>query len=160
MGKSVACVERAELGGICLNWGCIPTKTLLHDAHLFHQILTEGAAFGLAVDKSKLQWDKIVARSRQVAGTLSGQIGFLFKKFGIVHLKGSGFVARGAGASGASPCLVDVKDDKGAVETVSAKFVLICTGARNRELPGMKVDGQNVLSSREAMILKEIPKKL
>jgi len=160
LGKKVACVERAELGGICLNWGCIPTKTLIHDAHLYHQVLTEAADFGLTVDKSKLQWDKIVGRSRQVSAKLSGQVAFLFKKFGIVHLKGTGFVARSAGAGGASPCLVDVKDDKGAVETVSTKFVLICTGARNRELPGMKVDGQNVLSSREAMILKEIPKKL
>jgi dihydrolipoamide dehydrogenase len=160
MGKKVACVEKAELGGICLNWGCIPTKTLIHDAHLFHQILHEAAAFGLTVDKAKLQWEKIVARSRQVAGTLSSQIGFLFKKSGVVHLKGSGFVARGQGAGGSSPCLVDVKDASGNVETVSTKFVLVCTGARNRELPGVKVDGQNVLSSREAMVLKEIPKKL
>ena len=62
MGKTVACVEKAELGGSCLNWGCIPTKTLLHDAHLFHQILNEGAAWGLTVDKAKLQWDKIIGQ--------------------------------------------------------------------------------------------------
>src|SRR6185295_1615581 len=103
MGKKVACVEKAELGGICLNWGCIPTKTLIHDAHLFHQVLTEAAAFGLAIDKTKLQWDKVVGRSRQVAGTLSGQIGFLFKKFNITHLKGTGFVTRGAGAGRRAP---------------------------------------------------------
>ena len=160
MGKKVACVEKAELGGICLNWGCIPTKTLLHDAHLFHQILHEAAAFGLTVDKTKLQWEKIVARSRQVAGTLSSQIGFLFKKSGVTHLKGTAFVARGQADGGESPCLVDVKDAAGNVETVSAKFVLVCTGARNRELPGMKVDGQSVISSREAMVLKDIPKRL
>ena len=69
LGKTVACVEKAELGGICLNWGCIPTKALIHDAHLFHQVTHEAATYGLAVDKSKLQWDKIVARSRQVSST-------------------------------------------------------------------------------------------
>jgi dihydrolipoamide dehydrogenase len=156
MGKKVACAEKAELGGICLNWGCIPTKTLLHDAHLYHQILSEGAAWGLAVDKAKLQWDKIVGRSRQVAGTLSSQIGFLFKKFGVVHLKGTAFVAK-AGEAGA---VIEVTGVEGKIERVTAKKVLVCTGARNRELPGMKVDGSKVLSSREAMILKEIPKKL
>src|SRR5579862_8636014 len=76
MGKRVACVEKAELGGICLNWGCIPTKALLHDAHLFHQLGSEAAAWGLTIDKTKLQWDKIIGRSRAVANTLSSQIGF------------------------------------------------------------------------------------
>ncbi len=159
MGKTVACVEKAELGGICLNWGCIPTKTLIHDAHLYHQVLTEAAAFGLAVDKSKLQWDKVVARSRQVAGTLSGQIGFLFKKDKVTSIKGTAFVAKAGGSDGG--CVVEVKDDSGKItDTLQTKFVLVTTGARNRELPGLKVDGKNVLSSREAMVLKEIPKKL
>ena len=157
LGKKVACVEKAELGGICLNWGCIPTKTLIHDAHLYHQVLHEAAAMGLAIDKSKLQWDKIVARSRQVAGTLSGQIGFLFKKDKVTSIKGTAFVA----TAGASGCAIEVKDDAGNItDTLQTTNVLICTGARNRELPGLKPDGKNILTSREAMILKEIPKKL
>jgi len=156
LGKSVACVEKAELGGICLNWGCIPTKTLIHDAHLFHQMLSEGAAMGLVVDKAKLQWDKIVGRSRQVAGTLSGQIGFLFKKNKVVSVAGTAFVPK-AGPNG---CVVEVKNEKGEITaTLEAKNILVCTGARNRELPGMKPDGKNILTSREAMILKEIPRK-
>jgi dihydrolipoamide dehydrogenase len=157
LGKKVACVEKAELGGICLNWGCIPTKTLIHDAHLFHQVIGEAAAWGLSVDKNKLQWDKIVGRSRAVANTLSSQIGFLFKKHKVASYKGTAFVPK-AGAAG---CVVEVKNDKGEItDTLQATYLLICTGARNRELPGLKVDGKNVLSSREAMILKEIPKKL
>ncbi|HVT82986.1 MAG TPA: FAD-dependent oxidoreductase, partial [Phycisphaerae bacterium] len=159
LGKTVACVEKAELGGICLNWGCIPTKTLIHDAHLFHQVTHEAAEWGLAVDKAKLQWDKIVGRSRKVAGTLSGQIGFLFKKNKVTHVKGTAFVAKAGGSDGG--CVVEVKDENGKItETLNTKFVLVTTGARNRELPGLKPDGKNVLTSREAMILKEIPKKL
>jgi dihydrolipoamide dehydrogenase len=157
LGKSVACVEKAELGGICLNWGCIPTKTLIHDAHLFHQITTEGAAMGLAVDKTKVQWDKIVGRSRAVANTLSNQIGFLFKKNKVTSVKGTAFVPK-AGANG---CVVEVKNEKGEVtDTLETKNILICTGARNRELPGLKPDGKNIITSREAMVLKDIPKKL
>jgi len=153
MGKAVACVERAELGGICLNWGCIPTKALIHDAHVFHQTISEAAAWGLTVDKTKLQWDKIVGRSRSVANTLSGQIGFLFKKDKVTSIKGTAFVPKAG--------VVEVKNDKGEItDTLQTKNILICTGARNRELPNLKADGKNILTSREAMILKEIPKKL
>ncbi len=153
LGKSVACVERTELGGICLNWGCIPTKTLLHDAHLFHQAVHELADFGLTVDASKLQWNKVVERSRKVAGQLSKGIEFLFKKAKVTSYKGTAFIPK-AGT-------VEVKNDKGEVtDTITAKNILICTGARNRDLPGVNVDGKKVLSSREAMILPEIPKSM
>ena len=153
LGKRVACVEKAELGGICLNWGCIPTKTLIHDAHFFHQMTHDALTFGLSIDKSKLQWDKVVGRSRAVANTLSNQIGFLFKKNKVSHYRGTAFVPKAG--------IVEVKDDQGqVVDTLQTANILVCTGARNRELPGLKVDGKNVLSSREAMILKEIPKKL
>ncbi len=160
LGKTVACVEKAELGGICLNWGCIPTKTLLHDAHLFHQITHDGASWGLAVDKTKLQWDKIIGRSRAVANTLSNQIGFLFKKDKVTSIKGTAFIPK-AGSGAANGCIVEVKNDKGEItNTLEATNILVCTGARNRELPGLKPDGKNIVTSREAMILKDIPKKL
>jgi dihydrolipoamide dehydrogenase len=153
LGKKVACVEKAELGGICLNWGCIPTKTLIHDAHLFHQITHEASAYGLTVDASKLQWDKVVGRSRAVAGTLSGQIGFLFKKNKVASVKGTAYVPKAG--------VVEVKNEKGEVtDTLHTQNILVCTGARNRELPGLKPDGKNVITSREAMVLKDIPKKM
>ena len=157
LGKKVACVEKAELGGICLNWGCIPTKALLHDAHLFHQIKHEAKAFGLDIDPSKLQWDKVVGRSRSVANTLSNQIGFLFKKDKVTPFRGTAFVTKNT-PTGST---IEVRDEKGAVtDTLQTQFILVCTGASNRELPGMKPDGKNILTSREAMILKDIPKKL
>lgn len=153
LGKSVACVDKAELGGICLNWGCIPTKTLIRDAHLFHQMTHDAPAYGINVDTSKFQWEKIVARSRGVSNTLSGQIGFLFKKNKVTHVKGTAYISR--------PGVVEVLDDKGTpTQTLNTKFILVCTGARNRELPGLKPDGKNIITSREAMVLKEIPKKL
>ncbi len=157
LGKTVACVEKAELGGICLNWGCIPTKTLIHDAHLFHQVFSEAAAWGLVTDKTRFQWEKVVERSRKVAAKLSGQIGFLFKKDKVTSIKGTAFVSNSA----AGAHTIEVKNDKGELtDTLTAGNVLVCTGARNRELPGLKPDGKNILTSREAMVLKEIPKKL
>ena len=153
LGKSVACVEKAELGGICLNWGCIPTKALIHDAELFHEVTHDAPAFGLVADKSKLQWDKVVGRSRAVANTLSNQIGFLFKKNKVASIKGTAFIPKAG--------IVEVKNDKGEItDTLQTKNILVCTGARNRELPGLKPDGKNILTSREAMTLKDIPKKM
>jgi len=150
LGKSVACVERSELGGICLNWGCIPTKALLNDAHLFSQILHQAANFGLTVDRAKLQWNKVVQRSRDVAAQLSKGIGFLFKKNAVASYKGSAFISQ--------PNTVEVRNAKGELtDTLTAKNILICTGARNRDLPGLKPDGQRVLTAREAMVLPEIP---
>ena len=111
------------------------------------------AAFGVKADVSGLQWDKVVGRSRAVAGKLSNGIGFLFKSNKVTHFKGSAFVPK-AGT-------VEVRDEKGATTaTLDAKNILVCTGARNRELPGMKPDGKVVITSREAMVLGKIPKKL
>jgi dihydrolipoamide dehydrogenase len=152
LGKTVACVERAELGGICLNWGCIPTKALLHDAHVFHSSVGELAAFGVKADTAGLQWDKVVGRSRNVAGKLSNGIGFLFKSNKVTHVKGTAFVPKVG--------VIEVKDEKGAVTTLETKNILVTTGARNREFPTMKPDGKTVITSREAMVLEKIPKKL
>jgi dihydrolipoamide dehydrogenase len=163
-GKRAACVEKAELGGICLNWGCIPTKALIHDAHIFSRGLAEAQAFGITVDKSKLQWDTIVARSRAVAHALSIQIGFLFKKNGVASYQGTGLVKKAEGAGGGAAggtFAVEVRDAEGKVtQTLPARKILACTGARNKEFPGMKVDGKSVLSSREAMVLKEVPGRM
>ncbi len=153
LGKSVACVERAELGGICLNWGCIPTKALIQDAHLFSSLQHAAPMYGIAVETAKLQWDKIVQRSRGCADTLSKGIEFLFKKNKVTRYTGSGFVA--------APGTVEVRSASGKVsETISAGKILICTGARSRELPGIKADGKCIITSREAMTLPVIPKRM
>ena len=153
LGKKVACIERAELGGICLNWGCIPTKTLINDAHFYKEMITQGPKYGLQVDAAKLQWPKIVERSRSVAATLSKGIDFLFKKAKVQQFKGSAFIPKAG--------VVEVKNDQGEVtDTLQARNILICTGARNKEIPGIKADGESIITSREAMILKEIPPRL
>lgn len=153
LGKSVAVVERAEVGGICLNWGCIPTKSLISDAHLFHKMTHDAKAYGLEVDTAKLQWDKIVARSRGVSETLRKQVEGLFKKNKVQLFRGSAFVPRAG--------VVEVKNDKGEIsDTITTKNILICTGAKNRQLPGIAPDGERVITSREAMVLKEIPKSM
>ncbi len=153
LGKKVACVERAELGGICLNWGCIPTKALLADAHFMHQLEHVAPNYGLTVDLAKLQWEKIVQRSRSVAGQLSRGIDFLFKKNKVTRYTGSGFIPQ--------PGVVEIKDAQGKVtDTISTQNILVCTGARGRELPGLRPDGKVVITSREAMVLPKTPKRL
>ena len=153
LGKSVACVERAELGGICLNWGCIPTKALIQDAHFFSSLQHTAPVYGMAVETAKLQWDKVVQRSRGCADTLSKGIEFLFKKNKVGRYIGTGFVA--------APHTVEVRSADGKVaDSISADKILICTGARSRELPGIKADGQRIITSREAMALPTIPKRM
>ncbi|MGC8624671.1 MAG: dihydrolipoyl dehydrogenase [Phycisphaerae bacterium] len=153
LGKKVACVERSELGGVCLNWGCIPTKALIQDAHLMHQMHRAARDYGITVGTEKIQWDKIVARSRGVAVTMSKGIEFLFKKNKITRFTGTGFVPKAG--------LVEVRDDKGTVRTTLATGkILICTGAKSRDLPGIKPDGEKIITSREAMILPKIPVKM
>ncbi len=153
LGKKVACVERAELGGICLNWGCIPTKALIQDAHLFAAMMQTATGYGLQIDRSKLQWNKIIARSRGVASTLSQGIEFLFKKHQVARFTGRGFVTAGK--------QVEVRDAQGqTTDTLATEKILICTGARSKDLPGVKPDGRRIITSREAMILRELPRRL
>jgi len=155
LGMKVAIVERSELGGICLNWGCIPTKALLRSSEVFH-LITHAKEFGLSVENPKILIDKIVARSRAVAKQLSGGVTFLMKKHKIDVLVGT---ARLEKATPAPKVIVE----KGAGEgTYTAKNVLLATGARAREFPdsGLKADGDTVWTYREAMIPKELPKKL
>lgn len=155
LGKTVACVENDRLGGVCLNWGCIPTKTLINDAHFYQQMLKQGDSFGVTVDPKKLgeSWCKVVKRSRDVAAQLSKGIEFLFKKSNVKAYKGTAFIPK--------PGVVEVKDAQGqVVDTLNAKNILVCTGARNRDIPGIKPDGKRIITSREAMVLSELPKRL
>ncbi len=150
LGLSVAIVEREHLGGICLNWGCIPTKALLRSAEVFH-LMGRAREFGLSADKIGYDLDAVVKRSRKVAGQLSGGIGHLRKKNKITVAMGQ--------ASLPAKGRVSVKTDKG-VEELSAKAIILATGARARELPGLEADGDLVWTYKHALQPPRMPKKL
>jgi len=148
----VAVVERAELGGICLNWGCIPTKSLLKSAQVF-EYLTHASDYGISVSgEVRPDFNAIISRSRSVADGMSKGIQFLFKKNNIIHIKGSGRLIQGNN--------VEVTDSEGIVKSYSAKSIVIATGARSRELPSLKQDGKRIIGYREAMTLAEQPSSM
>lgn len=150
LGKSVCIVEREHLGGICLNWGCIPTKALLRSAEVFH-LMHRAKEFGLKADGIGYDLDAVVARSRGVAKQLSGGIGHLMKKNRVTVVMGAATLpAKGR---------VSVKTDKG-VEELTAPAIILATGARARELPGLEADGDLVWTYRHALQPKRMPKKL
>ncbi|MFQ6608737.1 MAG: dihydrolipoyl dehydrogenase [Fidelibacterota bacterium] len=149
-GKIVALVEKNALGGICLNWGCIPTKALLHDAEILHLVKSAGK-YGIEIDNYTVDFRKIIRRSRSVAKRLSKGVEYLLKKNNITHLKGV------AQFKTATEVEVTTEDDKSLLKT---KNVIIATGGRNRELPGLETDGQRLISYREAMTLKKPPQKM
>ena len=150
LGLNVSIVEREHLGGICLNWGCIPTKALLRSAEVFH-LMQRAKDFGLRADKIDYDLDAVVKRSREVAGQLSGGIGHLMKKNKITVLMGQ--------ATLTASDKVSVKSDK-SVEELTAKAIIIATGARARELPGMQADGDLIWTYKHALDPVRMPKKL
>ena len=150
LGQKVAIVERENLGGICLNWGCIPTKTLLRSAEVFH-LMHRAKEFGLSAKDLSFDLDAVVARSRAVAKQLSGGIGHLMKKNKITVFMGTATLPK--------PGTVSVKTDKG-TEDLTAASIILATGAQARELPGLEADGDLVWTYRHAMVPKRMPKKL
>jgi len=150
LGLSVAIVEREHLGGICLNWGCIPTKALLRSSEVYH-LMHRAKEFGLKADNVGYDLDAVVKRSRKVAGQLSGGIGHLMKKNKITVVMGA--------AKLAGKRKVSVKTDKGA-EDLTAKNIVVATGARARELPGLEADGDLVWTYKHALDPVRMPKKL
>jgi len=145
----VAVVEKAELGGICLNWGCIPTKSLLKSSQVF-EYLKHASDYGITVQGDiKADFAAIVARSRSVADGMSKGIQFLFKKNNIEHIKG--FARLTGGTS------VEVEEKDGNKKIFSAKNIIIATGARSKELPDLKQDGIKIIGYREAMTLGKQP---
>ena len=150
LGKSVAIVEREHLGGICLNWGCIPTKALLRSAEVFH-LMHRAKEFGLAATGISYDLNAVVARSRGVAKQLSGGIGHLMKKNKVTVFMGAATLpAKGK---------VTVTSEKG-VEELTAPAIILATGARARELPGLEADGDLVWTYKHALQPKRMPKKL
>ena len=150
LGLKVAVVEREHLGGICLNWGCIPTKAMLRSAEVFH-LMHRAAEFGLTVQGAGYDLDKIAQRSRKVAGQLSGGIGHLLKKNKVTVVMGH--------ATLPAPGMVSVRTDKG-VEDLTAPAIVVATGARARELPGLEADGDRVWTYKHALVPKRMPKEL
>lgn len=151
LGLKTAIVERESLGGICLNWGCIPTKALLKSANVFEYI-NHAEDYGLKVDSADKDFSAVVKRSRSVAEGMSNGVQFLMKKNKIEVIMGEGKVVPGK--------KVEVKDADGNTKTYSAKNVIIATGARSRELPNLPQDGKKIIGYRQAMVLPEQPKKL
>jgi dihydrolipoamide dehydrogenase len=150
LGLKVAIVEREHLGGICLNWGCIPTKAMLRSAEVFH-LMHRAKEFGLGATGISYDLPAVVARSRGVAKQLSGGIGHLMKKNKVTVFMGAATLpAKG---------VVSVKTDKG-TEELTAKSIILATGARARELPGLEADGDLVWSYKHALVATRMPKKL
>ena len=151
LGLKVGVIERAELGGICLNWGCIPTKALLKSAQVFHYI-QHASEYGISTGEAKPDFEAIVKRSRAVADQMSKGVQFLFKKNKIDHIQGIGKILPGK--------IVEVTDPAGKVNSYSANHIILATGARSRELPNLKQDGKKIIGYREAMTLLSQPKSM
>jgi dihydrolipoamide dehydrogenase len=151
LGLKTAVVEKSELGGICLNWGCIPTKALLKSAQVF-EYLKHAADYGIKVSGGEADFSAVVKRSRGVADGMSKGIQFLLKKNKIDVIQGFGTVKAGK--------KVEVKDASGNTTVIEAKNILIATGARSRQLPNIPQDGKKIIGYREAMTLEKQPKSL
>ncbi len=151
LGMKVAVVEKEELGGICLNWGCIPTKALLKSANVFEYI-QHAKDYGIDVKDANIDFNAIVKRSRDVAAGMSKGVQFLFKKNKIEQLLGHGKLKKGN--------KVEVIDAQGKKTEYEAKNIILATGGRSRELPNLPIDGKKIIGYRQAMVLPERPQRL
>jgi len=151
LGLKTAIVEKESLGGVCLNWGCIPTKALIKSADVFNY-LKHAADYGLKADNVDKDFNAVVKRSRDVADGMSRGVQFLLKKNKIDVIMGYGTVKKGK--------KIEVKAEDGTLSTVEAKHIIIATGSKSRVLPNLPQDGKKVIGYREAMTLKEQPKRL
>jgi dihydrolipoamide dehydrogenase len=151
LGRKVTIVEREALGGVCLNWGCIPSKALLRSAQLYND-MKHAATFGFETGPVKVDFGKIIDRSREVAGKLSGGVSYLMRKNKIEVISGNGTLDKGNKLS--------VTDAQGKTTAYEFKDIIIATGARPRPLPGVEVDGDVIHTSRTALEYKRLPQKL
>jgi len=138
LGLSAVCVEKERLGGVCLNWGCIPSKALLKAAEQYAWLKEGTEAFGISVDNVRHDYAKVIARSRKIADQSERGVQFLFKKYGVTSVKGTARIV--------GPGRVQVGDD-----TILAKHVIVATGSRPRVFPGIELDGERVVTYREAI---------
>lgn len=152
LGKKVACVEKERAGGTCLNWGCIPTKSLLRNAELYSLMSKHAGEFGMKFDNLSFDWSRIIKRSRDVSDKNAAGIEFLFKKNKVDYIRGEASIDK--------PGAVSVKLADGKTETHAAAKIMVATGVVSRQLPGLPFNGKTVISSREAMILDPQPKSM
>lgn len=151
LGKKVACVEMENAGGTCLNWGCIPTKALLKSAELYLK-MQKADEFGFAVGDLSFDFPKVMERSRGVAGQMAKGVEFLFKKNKVDYVRGKGKVS--------APGVVTVTDADGNESVLETKNIMIATGCKMRRIPGLDFDGERVMTSREALASKKLPKSI
>lgn len=154
LGMSTAIVEKDKLGGVCLNWGCIPSKALLKSAEVMN-LVKRGDEFGIKIEKFSVNITKIVSRSRQAAVRMSKGVEYLIRHNKIHHFEGTGILKSSTVVEISGPERDRHKGKK--AETISGKHIIIATGGRPQSLPGMEFDGENIISSKEAMIPKKLP---
>jgi len=147
LGHKVAVVEENHLGGICLNWGCIPTKSLLYNAHVL-DLIKNSKKYGIDIPSYSVDWKKVIKRSRDVSSRLSKGIEFLMKKNKITYIPAKGTLVD------KNSILLSTK------KTITSKYIVLATGGRPKQIPGMECDGKVIVSSKEAMVLNKIPKNL
>jgi len=152
LGKKVVCVEKERAGGTCLNWGCIPTKSLLRNAELFHLMKHRAEEFGFSFDNLRHDWSKIIKRSRDVADKNAGGIEYLFKKNKVDYIRAEATLQRAG--------VVNVKSADGKTQILEAGKILLATGVVSRPMPGLPFNGTTVIGSREAMVLEKQPKSI
>ncbi len=153
LGFRTTVIEKDNLGGICLNWGCIPTKSLLKNAEVYDLMKNHSKDFGISYDNLSFDFNKIIKRSRNVSNKITRGVGFLMKKNKIDHIKGFGkFTSKNE---------LDILDDDGnKTQTVQADKIIVATGARPKTISSIPLDRENIITSTEAMNLKEQPKEL
>lgn len=151
LGFKTAIIEKESLGGVCLNWGCIPTKALLKSANVFEYI-QHAEDYGIEVKDSKANFTDVIKRSRNVADGMSKGVQFLMKKNKIEVIMGTGTLKPGK--------KIEVKAEDGSTKTVNGKHIIIATGGRSRVLPNLPQDGKKIIGYREAMTLEKMPKKM
>src|ERR1019366_311968 len=151
LGKRVACVELERAGGTCLNWGCIPTKALLKSAELY-QKMKKAEAYGLIAKEVSFDFARVMDRSRSVAGQMAKGVEFLFRKNKVDYVSGAGEVS--------APGMVSITQGEQKGKFLRARNILVATGCRMRRIPGLEVDGVRVMTSREALAAKTLPKSI
>ncbi|MGQ9644818.1 MAG: dihydrolipoyl dehydrogenase [Ignavibacterium sp.] len=153
LGFKTVVIDKDNLGGICLNWGCIPTKSLLKNAEIFDTIKNHGKDFGITAKEISFSFKDIIKRSRDIADRISKNVELLIKKNKVDRIRGFGKLI--------SQNQIDIFDKEGKkIDSVTAEKIIIATGARPRAIPQIQVDRKNIITSTEAMILDELPKEL
>lgn len=156
LGLDTVCIERESLGGICLNWGCIPTKALLRSAEVL-ELCHRAAEFGIKVDNVSFDFGAVIKRSRDIAAKISKGVEFLFRKNKITHIPGTARLVGAGQGAGQGVHTIDIQSGAGGKRSITARHVIVATGARARTLPGIELDGKRVIEYRRAMSMDKHP---